>query len=389
MKLTVISYKVCWAVAGDDSVNYVTTGGFPYQLRAVADLFDETTAVLVQTDRPPVAGLKPLTAQTLAIKTVPEPASQGFARKIGLLFWLIRNIGTLWREVAASDAVHIPVPGDISVLGVLVALIQRKPLFVRHCGTWGEPVTITDRLLLKLLERVAGGHTVVMATGGAPTPPSTVNQAVSWIHSTSLTQNQIESTAPANTWQTGESLRLITVGRVSEGKNMEVAIRALPKIRSVHPEARLTILGEGPKLEQLKVIVTELNLTGAVDFRGNVSHAVVLETLRDSHLFLFPTKVKEGFPKAVLEAMACGLPVIATGVSVLPYLIGRVNGQILETPTAESVAESVLALTANPEQLAQMGHSARETSKQYTLEKWQEIIKMRLEKAWGRSLKGE
>ena len=149
----------------------------------------------------------------------------------------------------------------------------------------------------------------------------------------------------------------------------------------------LTVLGKGRELERLMRISAELGLADAVDFRGNVTHDEVLSTLQSSHLFLFPTKVKEGFPKAVLEAMASGLPVIATGVSVLPHLIGTQNGKILDKPTPEAVADAVLSLAADPHRMAMMGHHARETSKQYTLERWQEIIQARLEKAWGRSLK--
>ena len=141
MKLTVISYKVCWAQPDETHSGYVTTGGFPYQLRSIANLFDSTTAVLVQTQRPVVAGLKPLTAHNLTVKTVAEPVSKGLARKLGLLLWLPRNVATLWREVAAGDVVHVPVPGDISLIGVFVALAQRKPLFVRHCGMWGNTET--------------------------------------------------------------------------------------------------------------------------------------------------------------------------------------------------------------------------------------------------------
>ena len=90
-------------------------------------------------------------------------------------------------------------------------------------------------------------------------------------------------------------------------------------------------------------------------FHGNVPHGEVLRILGRGHLFLFPTRVKEGFPKAVLEALACGLPVLAPPVSVLPRLLGNGAGLLLSEPNEEALAEGVLRLAADPESMQEHG----------------------------------
>ena len=385
MKLVVFSYKICWADASSPT-GYATDGGFPFQMRALSELFDHTRLILtVSPGRP--SGLTSLTGHRLEVDPLPTPTGSDFRRKLSMLFWLPRHLPRLWREVRAADAVHAPVPGDIGTIGLALALVQRKPLFVRHCGTWGEPVTLADRLLLRCLERVAGGANVVMATGGLDAPPSQRNRQVRWIFSTSLPAAELDDVPTARPWRAGEPLALVTVGRLTAGKNTAAAVRALALVRERHPRATLDIVGHGDARASLQTLAAELGVAEAVTFHGNVSHERVLEILSGSQLFVFPTRVKEGFPKALLEAMACGLPVVATAVSVIPQLVGDRCGVLLKDTGADSVTAAILRLTEEPDRLAEMARHAREASRAYTLERWAELIGQRLEAGWGRRLR--
>ncbi len=385
VKLAVFSYKICWADAASPS-GFVTDGGFPFQMRSLSELFDRTRLILtLSPGRPP--GLTALTGHRLEVAPLPTPTGSDFRRKLSMLFWLPRYLPRIWREVREADAVHAPVPGDVGVVGMLVALAQEKPLFVRHCGTWGEPVTAMDRWLLRLLERIAGGRNVVMATGGSENAPSSRNRAISWIFSTSLSAAELEELPCSRPWRGGEPPRLVTVGRLTPGKNAAAVIRALALVREEHPGATLDVIGEGRCLRELKALTSALDLTRAVIFHGNVAHTRVLELLASSHLFVFPTRVKEGFPKAVLEAMACGLPVVATAVSVIPHLIGRRCGILLEDTDHESVGRAILRILADEQLLAEMARASRQRSREYTLERWQETLGERLRASWSLPLR--
>jgi glycosyltransferase involved in cell wall biosynthesis len=285
--------------------------------------------------------------------------------------------------MAQADAVHAAVPGDVGSIGLVVALIQKKRLFVRHCGTYGEPVTISDRLLLWLLESIASPKRVVLATGGSDSPPSRTNPSIQWIFSTTLTKAELDHFPPARAWSPGAPLRLITVCRLVEGKNVQSVLSALPLIQAAETNIHLDILGDGEYRPALEKLADELGICDIVTFHGNVNHERVLQQLSQSHIFVFPTRVKEGFPKAVLEAQACGLPVIATRVSVIPELLKNGSGCLLEDTIPQAVAEAISKLLSGWESLPRMGCLARESARGYTLEAWGGAIGDRLQAAWG------
>ena len=383
MRIAILSHKPCWPTNG----GYATDGGFPIQIEAISHLFDETLLVVFESGSTAHGGLRPLQGHNLRVEPLPEPPGHGIRRKLALVIWVLPRLGRLWSSIRAADAVHAAVPGDLGTLSLMLALLQRKPLFVRHCGTWGNRTTMADRFLAWLLPRIAGEHRVVMATGGGPLPPSPKNPAVSWIFSTTLSKQELSVLTHATPWKRGLPLRLVTVGRLTEGKNKIAAIEALPEIRNTQTDVRLEVVGDGPSRTGLERRVEELELEEFVVFRGNISHSEVLETLSRSHLFVFPTRVSEGFPKAVLEAMACGLPVIAPSVSVLPHLLGSGAGFVIDDVEAATIARAVVDLTTDTHRLEVMARKARKTAEHYTLENWSQTIRERLELAWGRPLR--
>lgn len=381
MKLLVISHKETWADPTSPT-GYSTIGGFPFQMSAISQMFDETTLLVLERASPLPSGAQHLTGRSLRVMTLPEPRGRDLERKLRLLTWLPRHLPFIWRSVRAADAVHAPVPGDLGTIGILVALMQKKRLFVRHCGRWGKKDTLADRFLLFLLERIAGERNVVLATGGDNQPPSQRNPSIHWIFASSLRRDDMVSIRPAEPWGIGDRLKLITVGAFNEVKNTAVLIQALSIVLKHVPNCHLELIGSGHLYQMLFEQAQTLKLMDSLTFLGNLSHQDVLEFLSRSHIFLLPSH-SEGFPKALLEAMAAGLPVVASSVSVIPYLLGKYKcGILLNRPDAENVAEAVLQMIANPQQVKRMGDNARKAAEGYTLEKWGEQIRHELESAW-------
>ena len=357
-------------------------------MRALSELFDETQILSLRHVSDTLPGLVPLTGNHLKVKTLPEPKGHDLERKLRLILHLPLWLTTVWRKVASVDAVHTPLPGDLGTIGMIIALLQKKPLFVRHCGRWGIPSSSFDGWLQRFLERIANSRNVVMATGGAEHPPSSRNPSISWIFSTALTSAELEQTPAAQAWLPEEPLRLVTVGSLLPGKNIASLIDALPELRKHCPQLSLEVIGTGRLLEDLQQQTRELGLEGVVKFSGNLSHDDVMAHLSQSHVFVFPT-FYEGFPKALLEAMACGLPIVASPVSVIPRLLEGRAGVLLGGQDAASIAAALNDLLSDPERMAAMGRLARERAQSYTLERWRDEIGQRLTKAWGRPLKEE
>lgn len=381
MHLVVLSYKPCWEDSASPS-GFATDGGFPFQMAALSELFERTTLVLPRrrSERPP--GTTPLAGRSLTVRAFPEPPGSDARRKLALLLRLPLLLPRLWREVGRGDAVHAVVPGDIGSLAIPLALLRRKPLFVRHCGTWGDHGSVADRILWRVLVRIGGGRRVVLATGAGEAPEPR-NPAIRSVFATTLQSAELAARPPKEPWRPPRPLRLASVGRLTRGKNTGTTIRALAALRDEGNEAVLEILGDGPEMPALRRLAAGLGLLEAVTFRGNVGHSEVLETLDRSDVLVFPTRVAEGFPKAVVEAMACGAVVVATPVSAVPALLGNDAGLLLDETTPEAVTAALRALASSPGEMAAMSRAARRRAASYTLEAWRDEIGAFLRDAWG------
>lgn len=381
MRLAVISHKIVWR-SKFSRHEFATDGGFPAQIEALSELFDSTRVVVPCDRKPANEGLSPVCGRRLGVVPLSVPMGSGLLRKLRFPGWLLRNGVVIWREVRRADAVHTPIPGDVGTIGMLFALLQKKPLFVRHCGNWFVQRTLAERLWKWAMEHFAGGRNVMLATGGSPDPPSERNRDIAWIFSTSLRREQILS-RKMPTFPENGVLRLAIVCRQEPRKGTDVAIRSMPLILKDFPEASLDVVGDGSQLAELKGLSVSLGLGPCVRFHGKLEQKGVLDVLQQAHIFCFPTSASEGFPKAVLEALAMGLPVVTTRVSVLPELIKQGGGILIDRAEPELVANAVGKICSDRYTYSDMSARATETAQNYALEDWKAQIEEKLRASWG------
>jgi hypothetical protein len=352
-------------------------------MSALSELFESTTLVVPCDEDGSRAGEVPISGSKVRIAAVSPPGGSGFARKLRIPLWLIRNGPALIREVSKADAVHAPIPGDIGTIGMILALLFSKPLFVRHCGNWFVQKTAAEHFWKWFMERFAGTKNVCLATGGAPEPPSARNSAIRWIFSTSLREQELLACRDRDSRAPADSLRLIIACRQEREKGTGVVIKALPAIAREFPGVTLDVVGDGGAMPELKMLAAELEVDDRVTFHGKVDHVGVIRLLQRAHLFCYPTTSSEGFPKVVLEALACGLPVVTTRVSVLPELVGSGCGVLIDDANPGAVAGAVREIVNVEGRYAAMSTSAIETARQYSLERWRDTIGELLTAAWG------
>lgn len=380
MHLVVVSHKLCWQNAASPS-GYATDGGFPLQMAAISELFD-STELLVPTSADEVAkGLTPLAGARLSVRPLSSPKGSGLWRKFDMIRWVATNGPAIWRSIGRADAVHAPIPGDVGTIGMLVALVRRKRLFVRHCGNWLAPRTIAEKLWKWTMESFAGGRNVMLATGGSPDPPSARNPNVGWIFSTSLSARSFVDSTPRRLSPDG-SLRLAIACRQEERKGTDVVIDALPEIARMFPNVTLDVIGDGSQLSSLKERAGKLGMATRVRFHGKVAQSEVVARLAACDLFCYPTTASEGFPKVVLEAMSAGLPIVTTRVSVLPVLIGTDCGAVLDEASAEQLAGAVCALCTNAASYAEMSRKSISRAREFSIERWRDTIGDTLRASW-------
>jgi glycosyltransferase involved in cell wall biosynthesis len=258
----------------------------------------------------------------------------------------------------------------------------RKPLLIRHCGNWSAPRTIAEYFWRWLLERTAGDQVVVFATGGAVNPPSLRNPKIRWIFSTSLRESELRLCASPRASFAAAGPRLIIACRQEREKGTGAVIESLSLLEHEHPNISLDVVGDGGALAEFRKIADKLKVTHRVRFHGKVDHTRVMTLLANADLFCFPTRSSEGFPKGVLEALASGVPVVSTRVSVLPDLVGGA-GMLLDNVSALEVARGIRWCLADTARYAALSSGALRTAQQYSLERWGETISSFLIAGWG------
>jgi hypothetical protein len=352
-------------------------------MTAIAELFDETVLMLPCYQRIDHEGEISLQGHKMRIVPLSPRRGAGLYSKLSFLPWLLLNSVTIMREVRRADGVHAPIPGDVGTVGMLLAWLFRMPLFVRHCGNWLRPVTRAEKLWRWFMEAFAGGRNVMLATGGSAGPPSRKNPNVHWIFSTSLTRSELQIYAKVRTYPSDGRLRLIIVARQERAKGAATVIQSLPLLEKTFPQVSLDIVGEGGAIPEFKRLAAKACIAGRVRFSGKLNHDQVMQRLQGAHLFAFPTTSSDGFPKVVLEALAVGLPVVATKVSVLPQLLGNGCGMLLSEATPEALARSIEKALSDPAVFEAMSRQAIATARQYSLEAWRDIIGGYLTSTWG------
>ena len=350
------------------------------QMFALAELFDATTLLLPAIE-PGMTGAIPLSGRHLQVVPLTRIRGTELGRKLLFPLWTLRNLPRILREISRADAVHVPIPGDVGTVGMLLAYALGKPLFVRYCGNWFEQTTAAERFWKWFMERSAGGRNVMMATGGDSRPPSQRNPAACWIFSTTLTVAELRQIQRDRARRAGYGARLITVCRQEAGKGTEVLIDSMPLICRHIPGVHLDIVGDGDALPVLRAKAAAIAEADRITFHGSVDHDRVIRLLRDADLFCYPTAT-EGFPKAVLEALACGLPVVTTKVSVLPHLVNGC-GVLLDAVTPDALARAVSMCLLEPQTYEAMSLCAMERAQGYSLERWRDTIGATLRAAWG------
>ncbi len=147
-----------------------------------------------------------------------------------------------------------------------------------------------------------------------------------------------------------EAPLLLFVGNFLPVKNPLFLLQALATLRSTsHPKARLVMIGDGPMREAIKQKARDLGIQDALILTGACSSAQVADYLNASDLFCLSSH-NEGLPNVILEALACGLPVVSTDVGGIAELINNSDyGSLVPANEASSLSHYIRAIQKNLE----------------------------------------
>jgi len=168
------------------------------------------------------------------------------------------------------------------------------------------------------------------------------------------------------------------IGRLSGEKGVQHFARVLPAILNDQQDLRAFIGGDGPLKESIAASLQEGGVTARIDLPGWISHDDLPDYLNQLRLLILPSYT-EGLPNIMLEAMACGTPVLATPVgAILDVLIDGKTGFIMENNSPECIAENVKRALDSPdlERIAEEGRRFVEENFTFerVVERWKEVL---------------
>lgn len=144
-----------------------------------------------------------------------------------------------------------------------------------------------------------------------------------------------------------------TVARLDEQKNLHALIDAIESLNT-----RLTIVGDGPLKDELMAYAEQSDAN--IEFLGRIENARVPEVINEHDAFVLPSHY-EGMPKALLEAMACGVAVVGTDVPGIRDVISDGQDGVLCETSSEALYDGIQTILANPEMCERLGEAARQT----------------------------
>ncbi|WP_342771247.1 MULTISPECIES: glycosyltransferase family 4 protein [unclassified Methanoculleus] len=172
--------------------------------------------------------------------------------------------------------------------------------------------------------------------------------------------------------------RIGYIGRLSGEKGVQHFVQALPAILSDRKDLRVLIGGDGQLKETIETSLKEEGASARVDLPGWIPHDDLPRYLNQLRLLVLPS-YSEGLPNVMLEAMACGTPVLATPVGAIPdIIIDGKTGFIIENNSPECIAKNVIRALCSPDLEQIAGNGRRFVEEHFTFEKtvedWKRIL---------------
>ncbi len=357
MRCLVFTHKAFhWS---ETAQTYLTDGGFPRQMEALAALFDTLYIAFPQStsQEGPSAGA-PIRASN--VQFIPLPWRGGTSRT-AILWNHIRLMPRYFRLFRMVDVVHCPLPSHVGIIPMMWALVLRKPLWVRYCGDFRRPKTTVQRALIRLMKATAHWPNVrYVATGWEDEPP---HPHIPWVFATALTEDEIRQrthcAAPPHSPPT-----VLWVGRLEPGKGVGELVDLIRAAEQARIALRWRVIGDG----SLRPTLESLHRQGKVEWTPYLPHALLMEAFCRADLFLF-TSQSEGFPKVIVEAMAAGLPIMAHPIGPLPRL--RREGAAIHwlRPSVDEMVRQMAAIFTDSHYLEQAQRNHR-MARRFSLELW-------------------
>ncbi len=277
----------------------------------------------------------------------------------------------LFRAVDRAQTLMIRFPGNVATLALILCWITRKPFSaeivadpedyfgknaslhpLRHVAKW-----VHCRSTALAARRARSVRYVTAAYLQTKYPPRA--RADSFGFSDVFLPDALFAARDAATFARPGPLRLINVSMMHNRSKGHVALlEAVSRLKRKHVDIVLTLVGDGALRAELEALARASGIAATVTFRGQVSSEIACEMVAEHDLFVLPS-LQEGMPRAMLESMAVGTPVLATNVGGIPEVL--TPDDMIRAGSVHAIESALEALARDRTQL--VGMSVRQQTK--------------------------
>ncbi len=323
-------------------------GGMANQTRQLAELLRQARAevAVVQTNAPYPGWVAGWPGARAVVRLLPYLAALWRAAGRSDLFHVMANSGWSWHLFAAP--------------AIWVARARGVPVVVNYRGGEAAGFLARSRHLVAWSMRRAAALAV----------PSRFLQEVFDRHGmpSSVVPNIIDLSrfSPSPAGREAGPLHLVVARNLEPIYSNQTALQAFAEVRARHPQARLTIAGTGPDLAELQALATRLGVADAVRFAGRLDRDAMADLYRQADACLNPS-LADNMPNSVLEALACGVPVVSTDVGGVPFIVqDGVTALLVPPRDAPAMARAALRLLGDAGLKARLVEAGLAEVRRYT-----------------------
>lgn len=308
------------------------------------------------------------------------------------------------------DIIHVHTPGTVGLVGLLIARNKHKPIVGTYHTLYSETlIYVSPKRLFAWMDKLGSenlGNGVIhgfseglkkfhlLDSSDKEEKKETMGQRLTWFvinqfykycdlviapsaaikreldnrglkGMTKVVSNGIDISNFGSKTDYVASQKIIYVGRLGFEKNVDVVVRGFEKVVKEIPQARLTVVGDGPALSSLQSLVKERGLNEKVEFLGHMQRDRLGEIYRSADVFVTASTMEtQGL--VLLEAMACGLPAVGANKYAIPDMIKHgVNGYLFSPGDVKEAAKYLVGILKNEKLRQRMGKAARTTAEKH------------------------
>lgn len=279
-----------------------------------------------------------------------------FYRAIEYAYWFLRTFKEIHQfqaDVIISQYVY-----STGIIGIAVAGLSRKPCIVRAVGSdlkidsqsilgkglvcWtlrnARGVICVSKDLENIAKTLGARNTVII--------PSPLD--LSGFHKKDIPRKDLE---------------IISVASLTQVKGIQYLIKSMKHIT----DHKLVIIGDGPERKKLESLSQNLGLSNRILFLGQIDHNMVFHSLQRAMVFVLPS-ISEGTPRALIEAMAFGLPIVATRVGGIPEVVeDGVNGFLVSPRDEKALTKAIKRVLKDNDFRKKVSNLNPQVAKKYSM----------------------